>query len=124
RGRARHVRDCATRGVWQRIWSMTARDAVDAPAWDALKKYRSREDTGMVVSLREFAFVTVGSIVLSLALLAVIWPWARQIRRLTAIGVAVAVGVILWNTALNLTNASSLNVDSPLLGLSVQDVGS
>ena len=78
----------------------------------------------MVVSLREFAFVTVGSIVLSLALLAVVWPWTRQVRRLTAIGVAIAIGVILWNTTLNLTSAGSLNVDSPILGLSVQDVGS
>ena len=78
----------------------------------------------MVVSLREFIFVTVGSVVLSLAILAALWPWARQPRRLLAIGLATAIGIIAWNTALNLTNATGLNVDSPVLGLSAQDVGS
>ena len=78
----------------------------------------------MVVEVREFVFVTVGSLVVSLVLLAALWPWARQARRLIAIAVATAVGIIVWNLALNLTNASALNVDSPGLGLSVQDVGS
>jgi hypothetical protein len=78
----------------------------------------------MVVSLREFIFVTVGSVVLSLAILAALWTWARQLRRLLAIGLATAIGIIAWNTALNLTNATGLNVDSPVLGLSAQDVGS
>jgi hypothetical protein len=83
-----------------------------------------REDVSVVVPIREFVFVTVGSIVLSVVALAAIWPWTRHVRTLTAIGVAIAVGVFLWNVALNLTNASSLNVDSPVFGLSVQDVGS
>ena len=78
----------------------------------------------MVVSLREFIFVTVGSVVLSLAVLAAFWPWARRPRRLTTIGLATAVGIVVWNAALNLTNATALNVDSPVLGLSAQDVGS
>src|SRR5438874_9093021 len=63
----------------------------------------------MVVSLREFIFVTVGSVVLSVAILAALWPWARQPRRLLAIGLATAIGIIAWNTALNLTNATGLN---------------
>jgi hypothetical protein len=78
----------------------------------------------MVVSLRELIFVTVGSVVLSLALLAALWPWARTPRRLTTIGLTAALGIIVWNVALNLTNATALNVDSPVLGLSAQDVGS
>jgi hypothetical protein len=78
----------------------------------------------MVVPLQEFIFVTVGSVLVSLAILAAMWPWARDPRRLALIAVATAVGVIVWNMGLNVTNASALNVDSQLLGLSVQDVGS
>ena len=78
----------------------------------------------MVVSLREFIFVIAGSVVLSLDLLAALWPWARTPRRLTTIGLTAALGIVVWNVALNLTNATALNVDSPVLGLSVQDVGS
>jgi hypothetical protein len=78
----------------------------------------------MVVSLREFVFVTVGSVVVSLVVLAALWPWARQIRRLVVIGVAMALGIVLWNVALNIGNATGLNIDSPVLGLSIQDVGS
>lgn len=78
----------------------------------------------MVVSVREFVFVTAGAIILSLAILAAIWPWARQTRRLVAIAIATALGIVVWNLALNVTNASALNVDSPVLGLSVQDIGS
>jgi hypothetical protein len=80
--------------------------------------------SAMVVSVREFLFVTVGSVVLSLVVLGVLWPWARQVRRLAVIGVAMAVGIVIWNLALNVTNATGLNVDSPILGLSAQDVGS
>src|SRR5438067_1627862 len=78
----------------------------------------------MVVSPREFIFVTVGSVVLSLLLLSAVWPWTRRVRTLVTIGVTTAIGIIVWNAALNVTNAAALNVDSPFLGLSVQDVGS
>jgi hypothetical protein len=78
----------------------------------------------MVVELREYAFVIVGSVVLSLLILAAIWPWTRQPRILLSIGVSAVVGIVIWNTLLNVTNARSLNVDSPFLGLSIQDVGS
>jgi hypothetical protein len=78
----------------------------------------------MVVSVREFAFVIVGSVVVSLAVLAALWPWVRHTRRLVVIGLAAAVGIAVWNLALNVTNATALNVDSPVLGLSAQDVGS
>ena len=78
----------------------------------------------MVVSLREFAFVTVGSVVLSLLILAALWPWARQPRRLVAVAVAGAIGIAAWNVALNVGNATGFNVDGPVLGLSLQDVGS
>jgi hypothetical protein len=68
--------------------------------------------------------VTVGSVVLSLLLVVALLPWARQVRRLALIGLACAVGIIVWNLALNVANASALNVDSAILGLSVQDIGS
>jgi Na+(H+)/acetate symporter ActP len=78
----------------------------------------------MVVSIREFAFVIVGSVVFSIVVLGEAWSWARQRRRLIAIAVSTAVGILVWNLALNVTNASALNIDSPLLALSAQDVGS
>ncbi len=78
----------------------------------------------MVVSPREFIFVSVGSVVVSLAVVAGLWPWARQIRRLAVIAVACAVGIVLWNLALNVGDAAGFNVDGPVLGLSLQDVGS
>jgi hypothetical protein len=74
-------------------------------------------EEAMVVSVREFVFVTVGSVVVSLVVLAAVWPWARQIRRLVVIGLAMAVGIVVWNLALNIGNATALNVDSPVLGL-------
>jgi hypothetical protein len=78
----------------------------------------------MVVPLQEFLIVIVGSVVLSLVLLAALWPWMRKFRRLLLIGTACAVAIIAWDVALNLTNATTLNVDSDLLGLSFQDIGS
>jgi 4-amino-4-deoxy-L-arabinose transferase-like glycosyltransferase len=78
----------------------------------------------MVVSPTEFIFVIVGSIVISLALLAAVWSWTRSARVLVAIAIGAAVGIIVWNAALDVSNAGALNVDSPFLGLSVQDVGS
>lgn len=78
----------------------------------------------MVVSVREFVYVIVGSVILSTVVLVALWPWARQLRRLVVIGLSTALGIFIWNVTLNLTNATGLNVDSPVLGLSVQDVGS
>lgn len=77
-----------------------------------------------VVTFREYVFVIVGSVVLSLVIVAVLFPWVRQLRTLITIALTITIGIVIWNTLLNLTNATSLNVDSPLLGLSVQDVGS
>src|SRR5438067_2625482 len=78
----------------------------------------------MVVPLQEFVLVTVGSVILSLVLVAGLFPWARDVRVLVLIGLACAVGIIVWNVGLNVSNAAALNVDSAVLGLSVQDVGS
>ena len=78
----------------------------------------------MVVPLQEFVFVIVGSVVLSLLLLVALFPWARDVRVLVLIGLACAIGIIVWNVGLNVANAAALNVDSAVLGLSVQDVGS
>ena len=77
-----------------------------------------------VVPLREYIFVIVGSVVLSLAVVAILFPWARQARTLITVALTITAGIIIWNTLLNVTNAAFLNVDSPLLGLSAQDVGS
>jgi hypothetical protein len=74
-----------------------------------------------VVSLREYVFVIIGSVVISLA---VLFRWVRHPRTLVTIALTISIGIVLWNTLLNVTNATSLNVDSPFLGLSVQDVGS
>jgi hypothetical protein len=78
----------------------------------------------MVVSVREFVFVTAASVVLSLVIVAATSPWARHPLRLAAIAIASAIGIVAWNLALNVGNATGFNVDSPLLGLSLQDVGS
>jgi hypothetical protein len=77
-----------------------------------------------VVSLREYVFVIIGSVLVSLAVLAVVFPWVRNPRTLITIGLSTTIGIVIWNTLLNVTNATSLNVDSPFVGLSVQDVGS
>ena len=78
----------------------------------------------MVVPFYEFAFVIVVSVILSLAALYALWPWARSARRLVVIAVAMSLGIIAWNVALNVGNAASFNVDTLFLGLSLQDVGS
>ena len=78
----------------------------------------------MVVPFQEFAFVIVASVLLSLAALSALWPWARAGRRLVVIAVAMSVGIIAWNVALNVGNATGFNVDSRFLGLSFQDIGS
>jgi hypothetical protein len=78
----------------------------------------------MVVAVEEFVSVILGSVVLSLVVLVFVWPRIRDARRLGVIALACAVGILVWNIGLNVTNAGGLNVDSPVLGLSVQDVGS
>ena len=78
----------------------------------------------MVVPVREFVFVIVGSVVLSLMVVAALLPWARETRRLVLISAACAIGIVIWNVGLNVANAAALNVDTDILGLSVQDVGS
>jgi len=78
----------------------------------------------VVVPIQEFVFVTVGSVVLSLVLLTGLLPWTRERRRLVLISAACVVGIIIWNLALNVTNAGGLNVDKYVFGLSAQDIGS
>jgi hypothetical protein len=86
--------------------------------------HASEGEGAMVVPIQEFAFVTVGSVVLSLLLLTALWPWTREVRRLVIIASASVVGIVIWNVALNVTNAAALNVDKYILGLSAQDIGS
>lgn len=77
----------------------------------------------MVVEPIEFVVVTVASVVLSAIVLAVVWPWARDARRLVALAVGMAIGIVAWNLMLDLTNATAMNVDSAYR-VSGQDVGS
>jgi len=46
------------------------------------------------------------------------------IGAVVVIAVAMSLGIIAWNVALNVGNVASLNVDPLFLGLSLQDVGS
>jgi len=77
----------------------------------------------VVVGLDEIVVVTIVSIVLSIGVLAALWPWARDPRRLVALAVGMMVGIIAWNVMLNLTGAVAMNVDSAYR-VSGQDVGS
>ncbi len=77
----------------------------------------------MVVEPVEFVVVTVVSVLLTWIVLAALWPWARDVRRLVALAVGMAIGIVAWNLMLNLTNAAAMNVDSAYR-VSGQDVGS
>jgi hypothetical protein len=77
----------------------------------------------VVVGLGEFFFVTVLSVILSIVLLVAFWPWMRNARRLGALAIGMALGIVAWNVMLNLTNAQAMNVDSAYR-VSGQDVGS
>src|SRR5438876_211530 len=77
----------------------------------------------MVVGLGEFIFVTVVSIILTVAIFVARWPWMRNARRLVALAIGMILGIVAWNVMLNVTNAQAMNVDS-VVRVSGQDVGS
>lgn len=77
----------------------------------------------MVVEPIEFVVVTVASVVLTGIVLVALWPWARDARRLVALAIGMALGIVAWNLMLNLTGATAMNVDSAYR-VSAQDVGS
>ncbi len=77
----------------------------------------------MVVQPIEFIVVILASAILSAIILAALWPWARDARRLIALVAGLAIGVFAWNLMLNLTGATAMNVDSAYR-VSGQDVGS
>ena len=77
----------------------------------------------MVVPLQEFVFVIVGSVVLSLLLVVALFPWARDVRVLVLIGLACAIGIIVWNVGLNVANAAALNVADPRTHTIAKQVG-
>lgn len=52
------------------------------------------------------------------------WSWSRQDLRYPLGAVATTVGFVLWRLVLLSADASSLDVDGPVLGLSFEDVGS
>jgi hypothetical protein len=51
-------------------------------------------------------------------------PWARLSYRFVVAAVATLLGFIAWNLIISHAKASGLDVDSPYLSLSWQDVGS
>ena len=53
-----------------------------------------------------------------------VWPWARQRGRFLVAAGGTLAGWIAWNLVLSENNASSLDVDAPVVALSWQDVGS
>jgi hypothetical protein len=77
----------------------------------------------VVVGLGEFVFVTVVSLLLTGAILVALWPWMRNARRLSGLGIGMVLGIVAWNVMLNLTTAHAMNVDS-VVRISGQDVGS
>ena len=77
----------------------------------------------MVVEPTEIVVVIVASVILSAIVLAALWPWARDARRLIALAIGMAVGIVAWNLMLNVTDATAMNVDSAYR-VSGQDVGS
>ena len=52
------------------------------------------------------------------------WSWSRASARSLIGGVATTVAFVLWRLVLLSANASNLDVDGPVLGLSFEDVGS
>jgi len=52
------------------------------------------------------------------------WPWSRIRGRFGVGAVATIGGFVLWRLVLLSANASNLDVDGPVLGLSFEDVGS
>jgi hypothetical protein len=77
----------------------------------------------VVVGLGELIFVTVVSLILTVAILVTLWPWIRDKRRLVGLSIGMVLGIVAWNLMLNLTNATAMNVDSAVR-VSGQDVGS
>jgi hypothetical protein len=52
------------------------------------------------------------------------WPWSRQRGRFLVGAGGTLAGWLAWNLVLSENNASSLDVDAPVVALSWQDVGS
>ena len=53
-----------------------------------------------------------------------LWPVARQRSRFVVAGLTTFAGFAAWNLVLVHTNATGMNVDTPVIALSWQDVGS
>jgi hypothetical protein len=77
----------------------------------------------VVVGVDEILIVCVLSSILSVVVVAVVWPRLHDVRQLAALVVGIVVGIVVWNVMLNLTNAVAMNVDSAYR-VSGQDVGS
>jgi len=74
-------------------------------------------------AVRDIVLFAIVAGVLAAAVLAA-WPWARHGGTFAVAGVTTALGMMVWNSILHVSNTASLNVDAPVIGLSWQDVGS
>ena len=74
-------------------------------------------------AVRDIVLFSVVAGVLA-ALVLVAWPWARTSRAFVIAGVTTTLGMMAWNSILQVSDTASLNVDTPVIGLSWQDVGS
>jgi hypothetical protein len=83
----------------------------------------SEEDEIVVVEPVEIVVVSVLSSILTVAIVAALWPTLRDARSLVALVIGMVAGIVVWNVMLNLTNAAAMNVDSAYR-VSGQDVGS
>jgi hypothetical protein len=77
----------------------------------------------VVVEPVEIVVVSVLSSILTVAIVAALWPTMRDARSLVALVIGMVAGIVVWNVMLNLTNAAAMNVDS-VYRVSGQDVGS
>ncbi len=58
------------------------------------------------------------------AILGAVWPWARRRGRFAIAAIATASTFVAWRLVLGGANATGLDVDAPVIGVSWEDVGS
>jgi len=82
-----------------------------------------KEGTLMYSLSTSIVFGLLGGVLVG-AILAASWPWTRSRGRFAIAAGATAVTFVAWRLVLGGANATGLNVDAPLIGVSWEDVGS
>lgn len=77
----------------------------------------------MYIFWESIIFGLIGGVLVA-AVLAASWPWTRDRGRFAIAALATAVTFVAWRLVLGGANATGLNVDAPLIGVSWEDVGS